>query len=138
VAHGSTDLSELAIAYRRAENIGDGRNVAVFEYRVGNTTEIATLTLGSQRGVGHAEARISAALEELGVPPDRVTRIYTELEPCARCQLDVIDERFPDAKVTFSFRYGSSRGSRAAGVRSLRKAARNDFRDFNMRVYRIP
>lgn len=62
----------------------------------------------SERGVGHAERIIAKELESMGIKPNQVTRIYSELEPCQSpggyCN-DFIRRNYQDAEVTFTFDY---------------------------------
>ena len=122
VDYGGNDLSQTAIDYRQANNIYSAKNVAVFEYVEDGVTK--TITMTSERGVGHAERLIANELRNRGISPSQVTRIYSELEPCSvaggYCKRFIADT-FPQAKVTYSFPYGDS-ASRAAGVQALRDA----------------
>jgi hypothetical protein len=122
VAHGGTDLSRAALAYRMAEGIKGGRNIAVFEYRAADGT-LKTITRASVRRVGHAERIIAKELEKMGVDPSQVTRIYSELQPCnlpgAYCG-PYIARTFPNAKITWSFAYGAIQESRKAGIDALK------------------
>jgi hypothetical protein len=82
IALGSTDLSERALRLRETANarVGDGRNVAVIEYRNtdGNVHYVERV---SGDGV-HAEELAIRELERLRVPRENVTRIYTDRQPC--------------------------------------------------------
>jgi hypothetical protein len=120
-----TDLARLAMDYRLAEKVSGARNVAVFEYRAADGT-LKTIARTSGRGVGHAERIIARELEAAGVDPSRVTRIYSELQPCSvpggYCA-DFIKQTFPQARVTYSYEYGATPASRAAGTSALREEA---------------
>ena len=126
IDYGASDLSREVIEYRRSRNFFQKRNVAVYEY-IDNSDEVQTLTMASDRfGVegttnrGHAERRIWRELEKRGVDPSRVTRIYSELEPCSTpteasgCGR-FIQKTFPNVIVTYSFEYGTTQASRRAG-----------------------
>lgn len=133
VAYGSTDLSRIAIDHARTHGVTGARNVAVFEYTDKNGVR-HTRAAASQRGKGHAEKLIAEALKRDGIPNDRVTRIYSELEPCSApggfCK-DMITKGarrsklgpFRNARVTWSVEYGGDPHdpARAAkGVETLR------------------
>jgi hypothetical protein len=127
IGYGSSDLSHVAQAYRQAAGVTGGRNVAVFEYRAADGS-LQTIARASERGVGHAERIIGRELESMGVQPSQVTRIYSELQPCnvpgGYCD-PFISRTFPEAEVTWSFQYGATVESRAAGVEALRSAVEN-------------
>jgi hypothetical protein len=126
VAYGESELSKIAIAFRQTEKIAGARNVAVFEYLDASGT-LRTIARASERGVGHAERIIARELETVGVKASQVRRIYSELQPCvlpfAQCEA-FIAKNFPQALVTWSFDYGATVESRAAGVALLREAVR--------------
>jgi hypothetical protein len=128
VAYGSTDLSLEAINYRMAQNIQGGQNIAVFEYET--AAGLKTIARASERGVGHAERIIAKELEEMGVAPTAVRRIYSELEPCSvpggYCS-SFIERTYPQAEVTHSFEYGETVASREAGVAALKAAVARIF-----------
>jgi hypothetical protein len=128
VAYGSTDLGKTAIEFRKAHDITSARNVSVFEYTENGVKK--TLAMASERGAGHAERLIAKKLEEAGIDPKNVTRIYSELEPCVApggyCK-PFIDRTFPNASVSWSFEYGATQASRAAGVDALKKALQSIF-----------
>ena len=130
IEYGSSDLSQAAISLRQTEGISGGRNVAVFEYRAadGSLQQIAAT---SDRTIGlHAERIIGDKLTELGVDPSQVTRIYSELQPCsiptaASGCAAFVNQTFPQARVTWSFEYGVTQESRAAGLAALTDAVKN-------------
>lgn len=108
----------------------------MFEY-IDDAGNLQTTARGSARGVGHSEARIARELSDLGVPNDRVRRIYSDLAPCdapgGYCARMIAEGSsgglgpFPNAKVTFAFPYGGSPHNpraAAAGVDALRAARR--------------
>jgi len=129
VLYGATDLGQKAIKYRLVNNIRSGRNVAVFEYVVdGVKKSVAGVSKGQ-----HAERRIWGQLEKIGVKPEQVKRIYTELEPCTipggKCK-EWINKMFKEIKeVTYSFEYGAEQVSRRTGVKDLKKAVRDIFKN---------
>ncbi|MFG1859194.1 DNRLRE domain-containing protein [Actinomadura geliboluensis] len=133
VKYGSTDLAKAAINYRKKYGIRGG-NVAVFEFA--HNGKLYTIARESARGVGHSERRIAAELEKLGIKPGQVKRIYSELSPCDEmpggyCK-QMIDSKFRDAKVTWSFLYPGGRSAEAVkgreeAVRQLRDAVAEIF-----------
>jgi RHS repeat-associated protein len=127
IGYGSSNLSRAAQAYRQTQGVTGGRNVAVFEYRAADGS-LQTITRASTRGVGHAERIIARELQGMGVKRSQVTRIYSELQPCnvpgGYCD-PFIRRTFPHAEVSWSFEYGATAESRAAGVEALRRAAEN-------------
>lgn len=129
VAYGATDLSKVAQAYRVANNIKSARNIAVFEY-IDKAGDVKTITMASVRNVGHSERLIAKELKRLGIDPKNVTRIYSELAPCALpgayCH-NLISKTFSQAAVTFSFEYGATKTSRMAGVAALKQAVKQLF-----------
>ena len=131
VPYGGTDLSEMAQLHRLDHGITGGQNVAVFEYLDDNGMP-NYISQASGDGL-HAERRIAAHLDQMGIDPSRVTRVYTELAPCPEtpgmqyCGR-MLDSRYPNAQVTHSFEYGLDRASRRRGVRDLKAAVRKLFR----------
>lgn len=125
IEYGSSDLSKNAIEFRKNNKIFSARNVAVFEYVEGGN--IKTLTMASERGSGHAERLIAKKLDEIGVQPSQVTKIFSELEPCSvpggYCKR-FIKNTFPQAKVTYCFEYGDTASSRAKGVDLLKQSVK--------------
>lgn len=78
VFHHSSFLAGEPVA---GAGIGEGVNVAVFEY-LDDAGNLQTIVRGSVRGVGHSEALIARELAARGVSNDRGLRIYSDLEPC--------------------------------------------------------
>ncbi len=73
----------------------------------------------------HAEEVLRTDLQAKGVSPGDVKAIYSELQPCTLpgnyCQR-MLDKEFPGVPVSWSFGYGDTPGSRAAGVAALQAA----------------
>lgn len=127
VEYGSTDLSQEAICYRRKNNITGTRNIAVFEYE---NNGLHIITGGSQRNQGHAERLLAKKLENMGIQPAHVKRIYSELEPCSipggYCK-QFLQKVFPQADITYSFEYGLTKESRSTGLKALKEAVKKLF-----------
>ncbi|MBN71639.1 MAG: hypothetical protein CME32_20455 [Gimesia sp.] len=111
VSYGSTDLSQLAQAIRKSKDNYSQRNLAIFEYRDGNTLKtVCAFSRGNLqfvRDLGHSERRIARWLKRNNISFCDVTRIYSELSPCTVIGCDrFVAENFPNATVTWSFEYG--------------------------------
>ena len=125
ISHGSTDLSQMVQQYRIDHpEIGIGRNVAAFEYLDDNGNW--AYEIAESRGQ-HSERIIGDKLSDMDVESWRVSRIYSDLEPCCipggQCK-DYIARNYPDADVTYSFEYGDTFESRKKGVNDMKKANR--------------
>jgi RHS repeat-associated protein len=114
------DFIREDILYRAANQISKSRNVAVFEYidDAGKPVLRAAENITEQEikkatGVGipggiHSEKALAAEIEKLGIPKSKVTKIYTEFEPCNRGQntcSKFLKQNFPKAKVYWSYPY---------------------------------
>ncbi|WP_426745922.1 RHS repeat-associated core domain-containing protein [Myxococcus faecalis] len=132
VEYGSTDLAMEATRFRRDNGI-EGGNVAVFEFEDADGTlrtfafpSIAPNTYSDAKEGIHSESVGRLWMEAAGVK--KVTRIYTEREPCtlgfANCKR-MLDERFKHVPVTWSFEYGNSKESRQRGNDALDAALRS-------------
>ena len=130
VAYSSgNDLVKKALEFRKslgkatgqAQNAGSGSNVAVFEYvnLQGKTSYMVKMA----DEAGHAEAKIAAKLDELGIPPENVKRIYTELDSCAACTEKIIEYVENGAKGFYSFEYNTK-------GKSLWQGKLRDFYDY--------
>jgi len=121
VAYGSTDLAQIAINYRKANNIRGAVNIAVFEFE--SNGRLYTIARQSSRTGQHAERAIWTELEKLGIRSEQVKRIYSELEPCDKpggyCNR-WIQRTFPKAKVSWSFDYAGD--AAAAAIEALKRA----------------
>jgi hypothetical protein len=94
---------------------------AAFEFRTDNgQTEIVTDRTGPGRL--HPEERVWQRLSSSGVPPEAVTRVYCELEPCLMpghyCAV-WLQDLFPHAEFTHSFDLGETAASREEGFKQL-------------------
>ncbi|AKN94243.1 type IV secretion protein Rhs [Xanthomonas oryzae pv. oryzicola] len=130
VTYGSTDLSEMAQLHRMDMGITGGQNVAVFEYLDENGMP-NYISQASGDGL-HAERRINAQLQKMGIPAENVKRVYSELAPCPEVRGmqycgRMLENSYPNAQVTHSFEYGASRESRRKGVKELKAAVKKFF-----------
>ena len=126
IANNGSDLARAAIAYRVSEG-ATGGNIAVAEFR-NNAGKLETIIKKSGGGTAkHSENLILDELKKRGIDPKNVERIYSELSPCtikvpgANCAAKIASA-MPNAKVTFSYAYGSTKEARAAGVDLLKQA----------------
>ncbi|MFJ1473709.1 nucleic acid/nucleotide deaminase domain-containing protein [Capnocytophaga cynodegmi] len=104
---GENDLSKAVIKYRIDNKINRG-NVAVFEY-IDNFGNIK-LMFGESKGIfkPHAEKAVWNSLQEIGILPEQITKIYSELKPCmspGRYCSNFINKTFPNAEVSYTFEY---------------------------------
>jgi hypothetical protein len=118
----SQDVVRKAFEFRIEQAISPGRNVSVWKYmKCGQEGYIIAPSAGSV----HAEVWAQRAAKALGVDPESVTMIYSELEPCSipvwYCKSNVIPN-YPNAAVQWSFQYGATQASRRAGVSELRQS----------------
>ena len=117
-----TALWALACLLLAESKILSVRNVAVAEYEATDGS-LKTIARASQRGVGHAERNLGRALNEMGIDPSKVRRIYSELQPCnmpgGYCD-SFIQREYSQSKVTWTFEYGDTPQSRTNGVSALK------------------
>lgn len=122
-----SDLGRMTIAERIKTNNWSRNNVAVFEYEDahGQLQHLVKAGLATTRT--HSERLALVALKEQGVPFDKVTRIYSELEPCEvdsggfkgeGCKA-MLATHTPQAKITYSYAYKG----RYTDTRPVREAA---------------
>lgn len=120
VALGSTDFSERALRVRQIARppLGDGRNVAVVEYRDA-AGSIHYIERTSEAGA-HAEARVVLELQRLRIPRERVTRLYTDRQPCSeRCTR--LLQPYEQARITWAVDWPNDEGGRAIANNALRR-----------------
>lgn len=129
VAYGSTDLSRMVIEERKKQKVFTLRNFVVLEYcdDKGMLQTIVTISrsnLQFDENFGHAEKLALEELETRKVPKSRVTRVYSEFQPCslpgAYCGT-LLRREVSQAKITWSFEYGD-KSSRERGRQALRNA----------------
>ncbi|MFI9780502.1 nucleic acid/nucleotide deaminase domain-containing protein [Streptomyces sp. NPDC051956] len=94
---------------------------AAFEYLDGaGSKQIVTDATGPGRA--HPEELLWRQLEEQGIAPEQVRRVYCELQPCMMpghyCAV-WLQRTFPHAEFTHSFDYGSDAASREEGLKEL-------------------
>ncbi|MFJ4714975.1 SUKH-4 family immunity protein [Streptomyces sp. NPDC088785] len=94
---------------------------AVLRYRAPDGSE-QQLIRRSAPGVPHPEWQIFHELRGMNVPPDQVLELHTELESCALpgayCSR-MIQEQWPQARITSIAPYGTDHASRQQGMSQL-------------------
>jgi RHS repeat-associated protein len=126
IPYGSSYMSRQGIVAREAAGKTSGGNVAAFEYTASDGSTKTIVRFAERFGGGHAERIIANDLQQMGISPSQVTRIYSELQPCSvpanlSCE-QMIRREFPQASVCWSFDYGPDTQSRARGVEELKAA----------------
>ncbi|SFC14826.1 SUKH-4 family immunity protein [Streptomyces aidingensis] len=100
--------------------VGSGY-MAVLRYRGPDGSE-QRLIRRSAPGLPHPEWQLYHELNAMGVPPQQVIELYTELQCCelpgGYCAR-LVRETWPQARTTHTAPYGTDYGSRQAGVRHL-------------------
>lgn len=108
VALGESELSKLAIRYRRSLPLPThGGNIAVFEWideaKIIRRKEFSTV-LGSRE---HAEVIGMKWLRDNKIPNEAVMRVYSELEPCSlkasNCKQKL--QQFKNASIEYTYDY---------------------------------
>ncbi|MFI6350572.1 SUKH-4 family immunity protein [Streptomyces sp. NPDC050560] len=94
---------------------------AVLRYRAQDGSE-QQLIRRSAPGIPHPEWQIFHELQAMGVPPQQVLELHTELESCelpgAYCAR-MIREQWPQARITSIAPYGTDHASRQQGMQQL-------------------
>ncbi|MFD5319288.1 SUKH-4 family immunity protein, partial [Streptomyces sp. NPDC127098] len=100
--------------------VGSGY-MAVLRYRAADGSE-QQLIRRSAPGMPHPEWQILHELHAMGVPPQQVIELHTELQSCelpgGYCAR-MIRETWPQVRITHTAAYGQDFASRQAGVRHL-------------------
>ena len=107
----ANDLVQRVINFRRklgakapgkTQHATSGSNVAIFEYidKSGNIAYKEAMAMGKE--ANHAEKLIIRELAKDGIPPENVTRIYSELDSCVSCTGELA-AGFTKAKGFYSF-----------------------------------
>uniref|UniRef100_UPI001A9DCFA4 SUKH-4 family immunity protein n=1 Tax=Streptomyces sp. YIM 98790 TaxID=2689077 RepID=UPI001A9DCFA4 len=100
--------------------VGSGY-MAVLRYRGPDGSE-QRLIRRSAPGLPHPEWQLFHELNSMGVPPQQVIELYTELQCCelpgGYCAR-LVQETWPQARTTHTAPYGTDYASRQAGVRHL-------------------
>jgi hypothetical protein len=110
----------LALTARFLANDYSGNNYAVFEYRDANGN--IAFHVQASDGVRHSERLGLEYLQnELGIPSQNITRLYSERQPCDFNYCDrYVAQNVPQAEVTWSFDYAGD-GRRAASRALVRQ-----------------
>jgi RHS repeat-associated protein len=125
VPYGEDPMSKLAITARRSFKNGltSGKNVAVYLYKDG---EGNTKALAIQSDMVHSERLGWKALSEnMGIPKEQISSIYTELQPCGPIYHDCdkwLSNNMKDIPVSYSFDYGADKAGQTAGMNALKRA----------------
>ncbi len=130
VVYGESDLSKIAIQFRK--KLGKAKlhngNIAVVEYLddVGKIKikEFTTLTETEWKALGYIEKphaeRIMVDWVLDNIPKNKVTRVYSELEPCNftkhKCK-KLLETHFPDAIKEYSYDYPGKLGDNLKNIR---------------------
>ncbi|MGB6093436.1 MAG: nucleic acid/nucleotide deaminase domain-containing protein [Moheibacter sp.] len=131
VAYGESELSKSAIIFRKS--LGNAKrhngNIAIVEYidDVGKSVrkEFTTLTEPEWKALGyddkpHAERIMADWILDNNIPKEKVTKIYSELEPCNfedhKCK-KLLETLFPNAEKEFSYDYPGILGDNLKSVR---------------------
>lgn len=129
VAYGESELSKIAIQFRKTlPKPKHGGNIAVFEY-LDDTGKLQRKEFTTIKGSrDHAEIRGIKWLEDNKIPNDKVTKIYSELEPCSlessNCKKAL--QQFKKATLEYSYDYPGD-GNFGAEVRrnSIKERAKD-------------
>lgn len=107
------DLASLARRYRVDNNpLPNGErftqgNVAIFEY-INKNGRLDRLVMSNLPKEIHAELRVANRLKSMGINPDQITRVYSELKPCtsrgSNC-LAFLEMNYPQADIFYSYDY---------------------------------
>lgn len=112
IKYGSTELSQMALDYRKAAGITSARrNVAVVEYMADNGELVSKQFVSDS--VNHAEEKVINYLMDTGIEGNAVTQLFTEREPCVHtstnsnynCTQAIIDY-MPNVNITYVVDYG--------------------------------
>lgn len=131
VAYGESELSKVAIKFRKTlPKPRHNGNVAVFEY-IDDTGKIVrkefTTILDSD---DHAEIIGIKWLKENNIDNQKVTKIYSELEPCSlkasNCKKEL--QQFKNAEIEYSYDYPGVDNVGMEIRRNSIKERRNDFK----------
>lgn len=126
VAYGSTKLSSRVIDGRFRQGITEWtRHGAAVEYKTFFGMFRRVRVFFNEANGRHSEKVMKEWLQERRISPGRVTRIYSEREPCAlpgAYRKKLLNDNYPNAEVTGSFEYGNTRLWREFGNLELEEA----------------
>ncbi|MYT72637.1 MULTISPECIES: SUKH-4 family immunity protein [unclassified Streptomyces] len=119
-AYGYPQTPPAAARPSGPPTVGPGYQ-AVLRYRAPDGSE-QQLIRRSAPGVPHPEWQIFHELRGMNIPPDQVLELHTELESCALpgayCSR-MIQEQWPQARITSIAPYGTDHASRQQGMQQL-------------------
>ncbi|MCD4842424.1 MAG: DUF6531 domain-containing protein [Methanosarcinales archaeon] len=118
-----------------------GGNVVVLEYLEGNNYKYLNLfnLPAGYRGFIHSENVLILEARARGIDPSKVTRIFSELEPCrfnfAKCAQN-LKEAFPKARINWKFDYPSDMTPAAKAIRKTNTRKLKEFieKELNLNV----
>lgn len=112
IEYGTDELSQVAIEFRKANNITSARrNICVVEYKNADGTIVQKAF--ASNASNHSEELMIDFLKADNISGEDVIKIFTEREPCVETATNVghnctnrIIEYTPDAEVTYAVDYG--------------------------------
>ena len=116
VDYDSEDLSQAALDHRVTGQVGDDRNIGVFDYSV-NGQRQPLLPITSRGQNLHSEKQFKDILEDLESKGNKVQvhRVYSEQNFCDVCA-GMVDKRWASASHSWSFTAAEAAAGRAQGV----------------------
>jgi deoxycytidylate deaminase len=118
IAYNSDELSHAAFTARQeAGFFGADHNVAVAKLDSG---ELITgfSKVSDSKGV-HSEDDIMNQLKERKISPSRIVELYTERQPCGKCEPMLVNSLKTGTKMTWTVPYGANREINRASHRLL-------------------
>jgi len=123
VRYNKGTLSRIAYEARFRANIAFGRNVAVAHVPGWNDPQTGDYVLGFSKGNKyHSEDHIMDQLAARGFSPKRITKLYSERQPCPTCarMLAGPDGLEPGTPISWSVPWGDDEALKAASNELLK------------------
>ncbi|WP_150546722.1 nucleic acid/nucleotide deaminase domain-containing protein, partial [Mesonia oceanica] len=134
VAYGESELSKLAVKYRKTlPHPKHNGNIAIFEYLddSGKITRKEFTTIKGRRE--HAEIIGMKWLRDNKITNEKVTKVYSELEPCSlkesMCKQKL--QRYKNADIEYSYDYP---GDSNLGSEIRRKSIKQRTKDIKTKI----